>query len=107
MRECVCEITISRMPRLHSVCLCVFCRIVCKTEASGGEKMGQVSVEVSGGEFGLSSERFSYQDPFVMEVSPQRGPMAGGSSLTITGRNLLTGRPSDITVTVGGVPCVM
>uniref|UniRef100_A0A674F281 Plexin-B1 n=1 Tax=Salmo trutta TaxID=8032 RepID=A0A674F281_SALTR len=80
-------------------------RIVCKTEASGGEKMGQVSVEVSGGEFGLSSERFSYQDPFVMEVSPQRGPMAGGSSLTITGRNLLTGRPSDITVTVGGVPC--
>uniref|UniRef100_A0A674F458 Plexin b1b n=1 Tax=Salmo trutta TaxID=8032 RepID=A0A674F458_SALTR len=82
-------------------------RIVCKTEASGGEKMGQVSVEVSGGEFGLSSERFSYQDPFVMEVSPQRGPMAGGSSLTITGRNLLTGRPSDITVTVGGVPCVI
>ena len=91
----------------YPVSVCVLCRIVCKTKASGGEKTGQVSVEVSGGEFGLSSQRFSYQDPFVMEVSPQRGPKAGGTSLTITGRNLLTGRPSDITVTVGGVQCVM
>ncbi|XP_069574852.1 plexin-B1 [Brachyistius frenatus] len=80
-------------------------RIVCRTKASGGEKMGHVSVKVSGGEFGQSSQIFSYQDPFVMEVSPERGPKAGGTSLTITGQNLLTGRPSDLTVTVGGVPC--
>ncbi|XP_067444547.1 plexin-B1 [Thunnus thynnus] len=80
-------------------------RIVCRTKASGGEKVGHVSVKVSGGEFGLSSQTFSYQDPFVMGVSPERGPKAGGTSLTITGRNLLTGRSSDLTVTVGGVPC--
>uniref|UniRef100_A0A667XCA5 Plexin-B1 n=1 Tax=Myripristis murdjan TaxID=586833 RepID=A0A667XCA5_9TELE len=80
-------------------------RIVCRTKASGGEKVGQVSVEVSGGQFGLSTQRFSYQDPFVMGVSPERGPKAGGTSLTITGRNLLTGRPTDLAVTVGGVPC--
>uniref|UniRef100_A0A3Q1FH10 Plexin-B1 n=1 Tax=Acanthochromis polyacanthus TaxID=80966 RepID=A0A3Q1FH10_9TELE len=80
-------------------------RIVCRTKASGGEKTGQVSVKVSGGEFGLSSQTFSYQDPFVMGVSPERGPKAGGTTLTITGRNLLTGRPSDLSVTVGGVPC--
>ncbi|XP_073324137.1 plexin-B1 [Pagrus major] len=80
-------------------------RIVCRTKASGGEKEGQVSVEVSGGEFGLSSQTFSYQDPFVMGVTPERGPKAGGTSLTITGRNLLTGRPSDLTITVGGVHC--
>uniref|UniRef100_A0A671TPG2 Plexin-B1 n=1 Tax=Sparus aurata TaxID=8175 RepID=A0A671TPG2_SPAAU len=80
-------------------------RIVCRTKASGGEKEGHVSVEVSGGEFGLSSQTFSYQDPFVMGVTPERGPTAGGTSLTITGRNLLTGRPSDLTITVGGVPC--
>ncbi|XP_053171370.1 plexin-B1 [Scomber japonicus] len=80
-------------------------RIVCRTKASGGEKAGHVSVKVSGGEFGLSSQTFSYQDPFVMGVSPERGPKAGGTSLTITGRNLLTGRSSDLTVTVGGVPC--
>uniref|UniRef100_A0A8C7UM56 Plexin-B1 n=1 Tax=Oncorhynchus mykiss TaxID=8022 RepID=A0A8C7UM56_ONCMY len=85
----VAGVSCSVIPHLYEVSS----RIVCKTEASGGEKMGQVSVEVSGGEFGLSSQRFSYQDPFVMEVSPQRGPMAGGSSLTITGRNLLTGQP--------------
>ncbi|KAM4625433.1 plexin-B1 [Polymixia lowei] len=80
-------------------------RIVCRTRASGGEKEGHVSVEVSGGEFGLSSQRFSYQDPFVMAVSPERGPKAGGTTLTVTGRNLITGRPTDLAVTVGGVPC--
>ncbi|XP_074539567.1 plexin-B1 isoform X2 [Halichoeres trimaculatus] len=80
-------------------------RIVCKTQASGGEKVGHVSVKVSGGEFGISSQTFSYQDPFVMSVSPERGPKAGGTTLTVTGRNLLTGRPSDLTITVGGVPC--
>ncbi|XP_040889773.1 plexin-B1 [Toxotes jaculatrix] len=80
-------------------------RIVCRTKASGGEKVGHVSVKVSGGEFGLSSQMFTYQDPFVMGVSPERGPKAGGTSLTITGRNLLTGRPSDLTITVGGVSC--
>uniref|UniRef100_A0A672YM46 Plexin-B1 n=1 Tax=Sphaeramia orbicularis TaxID=375764 RepID=A0A672YM46_9TELE len=67
-------------------------RIVCRTKASGGETSGHVSVEVSGGELGVSSQTFSYQDPFVMGVSPERGPKAGGTSLTITGRNLLTGR---------------
>ncbi|XP_041803784.1 plexin-B1 [Chelmon rostratus] len=80
-------------------------RIVCRTKASGGEKVDHVSVKVSGGELGLSSQTFSYQDPFVMGVSPERGPKAGGTSLMITGRNLLTGRPSDLTITVGGVPC--
>ncbi|KAM9364388.1 plexin-B1 [Pholidichthys leucotaenia] len=82
-------------------------RIVCRTGASGGEKVGRVSVKVSGGELGLSSQIFSYQDPFVMAVSPERGPKAGGTTLTITGRNLLTGRPSDLSVTVGGVPCTI
>ncbi|XP_037622215.1 plexin-B1 [Sebastes umbrosus] len=80
-------------------------RIVCRTKASGGEKVGPMSVKVSGGEFGLSSQTFSYQDPFVMGVSPKRGPKAGGTSLTIDGLNLLTGRPSDLAITVGGVPC--
>lgn len=42
-----------------------------------------------------------------MGVSPERGPKAGGTTLTIIGRNLLTGRPSDLTITVGGVHCNM
>uniref|UniRef100_A0A8C1EP47 Plexin b1b n=1 Tax=Cyprinus carpio carpio TaxID=630221 RepID=A0A8C1EP47_CYPCA len=67
-------------------------RIICTTTASGEEKSGHVLVKVSGGGFGLSSQRFSYQDPKLIEVSPQRGPQAGGTTLTIKGRKLLTGR---------------
>uniref|UniRef100_A0AAY4E0W0 Sema domain-containing protein n=1 Tax=Denticeps clupeoides TaxID=299321 RepID=A0AAY4E0W0_9TELE len=81
-------------------------RIVCQTEASKEERSGHVSVEVSGGGYGLSAQRFSYQNPVVTEVTPRRGPKAGGTSLTISGRNLLTGRPSEISVLVGTVPCI-
>ncbi|KAJ3602767.1 hypothetical protein NHX12_030515, partial [Muraenolepis orangiensis] len=97
----VARVPCSVIPSLYQVST----RIVCRTRASGGEKQGQVSVEVSGGEVGLSGQVFSYQDPFVMGVSPERGPKAGGTALTITGRHLLTGRPSDLAITVGGVPC--
>ncbi|KAM8914802.1 plexin-B1 isoform 1-T1 [Spinachia spinachia] len=97
----VAEIPCTVIPGLYEVSS----RIVCRTKASGGEKVGHMSVEVSGGEFGLSSQTFSYQDPFVMGVTPERGPKAGGTSLTIIGRNLLTGRPSDLAITVGGVLC--
>uniref|UniRef100_A0A8C2J7F6 Plexin-B1 n=1 Tax=Cyprinus carpio TaxID=7962 RepID=A0A8C2J7F6_CYPCA len=69
-------------------------RILCTTTASGEEKSGHISVKVSGGGFGLSSQRFNFQDPKLIEVSPQRGPKAGGTTLTITGRKLLTGRLS-------------
>ncbi|XP_041835732.1 plexin-B1 isoform X3 [Melanotaenia boesemani] len=89
------------IPQLYEVSS----RIVCRTKPSREEKVGYVSVEVSGGEFGRSSQSFSYQDPQVTGVSPKRGPKAGGTSLTIAGQNLLTGRPSDLTITVGGVSC--
>ncbi|XP_035243378.1 plexin-B1 isoform X2 [Anguilla anguilla] len=81
-------------------------RIVCRTGPSM-EKTGQVSVEVSGGEYGSSGQKFSYQDPTVTQVSPQRGPKAGGTSLTIAGMRLLTGRPSEVSVVVGAVPCLI
>ncbi|XP_027858931.1 plexin-B1-like isoform X2 [Xiphophorus couchianus] len=80
-------------------------RIVCRTGSSGGEKDGPVSVTVSGGALRSSSQLFSYQDPSVTAVSPERGPKAGGTTLTISGRKLLTGLPSDLTITVGQVPC--
>uniref|UniRef100_A0A8C9V7F1 Plexin b1b n=1 Tax=Scleropages formosus TaxID=113540 RepID=A0A8C9V7F1_SCLFO len=77
-------------------------RIVCETSGSGEEKTGQVSVEVSGGAYGFSSQKFSY-----LKVSPQRGPKAGGTSLTLTGRNLRTGRTGEIGVVIGTVPCLI
>ncbi|XP_058258521.1 plexin-B1 isoform X1 [Hemibagrus wyckioides] len=83
-------------------------RIVCITGESKEEKSGHVSVEVSGaGHKGLSPQTFSYQEPVLEGVNPQRGPQAGGTSLTITGKKLLTGRAIDISVLLGNVPCVI
>uniref|UniRef100_A0A673HNQ5 Plexin-B1 n=1 Tax=Sinocyclocheilus rhinocerous TaxID=307959 RepID=A0A673HNQ5_9TELE len=41
----------------------------------------------------------------LTNFSPQRGPKAGGTTLTITGTKLLTGRVTDISVLLGNVPC--
>ncbi|XP_076597732.1 plexin-B1 isoform X2 [Chaetodon auriga] len=82
-------------------------RIVCETTSSGGEKSGQASVKVRGGGLGLSAQIFSFQDPILSSIFPQRGPKAGGSSLTIIGRRLRTGHPSEVSVLIGGVPCMV
>ncbi|XP_063740982.1 plexin-B1-like isoform X2 [Eleginops maclovinus] len=82
-------------------------RIVCETTSSGGEKSGQASVKVRGGGLGLSAQIFRFQDPVLSSISPQRGPKAGGSSLTIRGRRLRTGHPSEVSVLIGGVSCVV
>ncbi|CAB1330212.1 unnamed protein product [Coregonus sp. 'balchen'] len=82
-------------------------RIVCETTASRGQKSGQASVEVRGGGLGFSDQRFSFQDPALMEIAPQKGPKAGGSALTIMGQSLKTGHPSEVSVLIGGVPCLI
>uniref|UniRef100_A0A673ITP9 Plexin-B1 n=1 Tax=Sinocyclocheilus rhinocerous TaxID=307959 RepID=A0A673ITP9_9TELE len=79
--------------------------IVCETTVSAGEQSGHVSVQVKGGGIGQSAQRFRYQDPVLLGVSPLKGPMSGGTSLTITGQNLLTGRSKEISILIGGVPC--
>uniref|UniRef100_A0A8C7QVI3 Plexin-B1 n=1 Tax=Oncorhynchus mykiss TaxID=8022 RepID=A0A8C7QVI3_ONCMY len=81
-------------------------RIVCETTASGGEKSGQASVEVRGGGLGLSSQRFSFQDPALMGIAPQKGPKAGGSELTIMGQSLKTGHPSEVSVVDDQITCM-
>uniref|UniRef100_A0A4W6DAA9 Plexin-B1 n=1 Tax=Lates calcarifer TaxID=8187 RepID=A0A4W6DAA9_LATCA len=82
-------------------------RIVCETTSSGREKSGHASVRVRGGGLGLSAQTFSFQDPVLSSIFPQRGPKAGGSSLTIRGRRLRTGHPSEVSVLIGGVPCMV
>ncbi|XP_029995088.1 plexin-B1 [Sphaeramia orbicularis] len=82
-------------------------RIVCQTTGSGGEKSGHASVRVRGGGLGLSAQTFSFQDPVLSSIFPQRGPKAGGSSLTIRGRSLRTGHPSEVSVLIGGVSCLV
>ncbi|XP_028824360.1 plexin-B1-like [Denticeps clupeoides] len=80
-------------------------RIVCETTASEGERSGPVLVEVKGGGLGLSAQKFYYQDPVLSGLFPQKGPIAGGTSLIITGQRLRTGHLAEVTVLVGGVPC--
>ncbi|KAG7269524.1 hypothetical protein CRUP_025248 [Coryphaenoides rupestris] len=48
-----------------------------------------------------------YEDPVLTSVSPLRGPKAGGSRLRIGGRRLRTGHAAEVSVSVGGVPCLV
>uniref|UniRef100_H2ZZT0 Plexin-B1 n=1 Tax=Latimeria chalumnae TaxID=7897 RepID=H2ZZT0_LATCH len=82
-------------------------RIVCVTGASNGERSGHVTVEVAGGGHGISVQKFTYQNPEIKSIYPLRGPKAGGTRLTLTGSELLTGRLSDMNVFVGNLPCII
>ncbi|XP_069792792.1 plexin-B1-like isoform X1 [Narcine bancroftii] len=83
-------------------------RIVCYTAASEEEVSGQVKVEVAGGDGSSSSTQlFTYQNPVLDSISPSHGPKAGGTSLVLSGVKLLTGRPSDVKVFIGDLPCLI
>lgn len=45
------------------------------------------------------------QDPILEAVKPTRGPKAGGTLITISGKFLDTGSKDDVQVAVGGVDC--
>ena len=45
------------------------------------------------------------QDPVLLSLSPQKGPQAGGTQLTIHGQHLQTG--GNISAFVGSQPCLM
>lgn len=47
------------------------------------------------------------QDPIASSVHPDKGSKAGGMVVTISGSNLDTATREDITVTVGGVVCIV
>ncbi|XP_076985529.1 plexin-B1 [Tamandua tetradactyla] len=79
--------------------------LVCITGASREEMAGPATVEVLGRGRGISENDFAYQDPEVHSIFPARGPRAGGTSLTLRGSKLLTGRQEDIRVVVGDQPC--
>uniref|UniRef100_A0A670KPW9 Plexin B3 n=1 Tax=Podarcis muralis TaxID=64176 RepID=A0A670KPW9_PODMU len=52
---------------------------------------GPVQVTVGDRPPGVSETHFTYQDPTLLDLHPQLGPMAGGTRVTITGEELLTG----------------
>uniref|UniRef100_A0A8C3TZD5 Plexin B2 n=1 Tax=Catharus ustulatus TaxID=91951 RepID=A0A8C3TZD5_CATUS len=47
----------------------------------------------------------SLQEPHPSQITPESGPQAGGTRLTISGRNLATGSKKDVQVSVGSQPC--
>ncbi|XP_061470156.1 plexin-B3 isoform X2 [Rhineura floridana] len=80
-------------------------RIVC--DASPGKRglSGPVQVTVGDRPPGISVSHFTYQDPTLLDLHPKLGPMAGGTRVTITGEELLTG--TEIAAYVGGLPCIL
>ncbi|XP_069040156.1 plexin-B3 [Lepisosteus oculatus] len=84
-------------------------RVVCELQPSEGETEGPVRVTVGDqdSDSGESEQTFTYQDPRLSGITPARGPMAGGTLLTVLGSKLRTGQRSDLAAYTGHAPCLM
>ncbi|KAM9403073.1 plexin-B2-like [Salvelinus alpinus] len=94
----------------YSVSTSVVCEIgpvrpPASVDLPGPINQGVVEVEVEGGRRGRSEVLFTYRDPIPETVSPLKGPAAGGTVITISGKHLDTAKKDDVIVTVGGTPC--
>ncbi|XP_021564035.1 plexin-B3, partial [Carlito syrichta] len=78
-------------------------RIVCVTSPAPDGTTGPVQVAMKSQPPGISTQHFTYQDPVLLSLSPQWGPQAGGTQLTIHGQHLQTG--GNVSAFVGGQPC--
>ncbi|TRY72826.1 hypothetical protein DNTS_009524 [Danionella cerebrum] len=67
-------------------------RIVCELQATADVSAGPVIITVRGSETGESQQTFSYQDPQLSGIVPDKGPLAGGTMLTVHGAQLLSGQ---------------
>uniref|UniRef100_A0A4W6EKI8 Plexin B3 n=1 Tax=Lates calcarifer TaxID=8187 RepID=A0A4W6EKI8_LATCA len=80
-------------------------RVVCELQPSGKQREGPVLVTVGTTPPGRSTQIFTYQDPQLLDLVPDKGPVSGGTRLTIRGRQLLTGQSSDLSAFLGPRPC--
>ncbi|XP_037837256.1 plexin-B2 [Kryptolebias marmoratus] len=92
----------THLPDRYSVSTSVVCEIGPKKE---NNYSGLVEIEVQGGRTGTSSVNFTYRNPIPESILPSKGPAAGGTEITITGRRLDTATKHDVAVFVGNVPC--
>ncbi|XP_051525586.1 plexin-B1-like [Myxocyprinus asiaticus] len=69
--------------------------IVCELQASANITAGPVVITVRGSDRGESQQTFSYQNPQLSRIMPEKGPLAGGTMLTILGSQLLTGQKTE------------
>jgi hypothetical protein len=82
--------------------------ITCTTPAGKFGAQVDVAVRTPGGVSGISPATFTYLDPpTVTKVDKNRGPSAGGGTVTVTGTNFVAGNGPDgkpnTAVTFGGV----
>uniref|UniRef100_A0AAY5EI55 Plexin-B1 n=1 Tax=Electrophorus electricus TaxID=8005 RepID=A0AAY5EI55_ELEEL len=82
-------------------------QIVCELQPALQPIAGPVLVTVGSSEPGFSEHNFTYQNPQLTHISPSKGPMAGGTRLTVHGSQLLTGLSTDLQAFVGSQPCRM
>uniref|UniRef100_A0A8C7DJ74 Plexin B3 n=1 Tax=Oncorhynchus kisutch TaxID=8019 RepID=A0A8C7DJ74_ONCKI len=94
---------VSCLPQPHGYLIST--RIVCELQPSKQETEGPVIVTVGDSEPGQSLQTFTYQDPQLTGIVPDKGPVSGGTSLTVQGTRLLTGQRKDLTAYVGQQPC--
>ncbi|KAI3357940.1 hypothetical protein L3Q82_016330 [Scortum barcoo] len=80
-------------------------RVVCELQPSGKQREGHVQVTVGTTPSGTSTQVFTYQDPQLLDLVPNKGPVSGGTRLTIRGHHLLTGQRSDLSAFLGPQPC--
>uniref|UniRef100_A0A8C8A662 Plexin b2b n=1 Tax=Oryzias sinensis TaxID=183150 RepID=A0A8C8A662_9TELE len=107
-KEDIKSITVAGEPCIHqkekySVSKSVVCEIGPKRKPPNE---GKVEVEVNDNKRGMSRFSFTYRDPVPTAVKPSRGPKAGGTLITISGKFLETGSKVDVQVTIGGVFCL-
>ena len=82
--------------------------IVCQTERVQTPQDGHVVVRINGGEktadyAHAAVTEFRFVNPELSKFRPVRGPVSGGTDITITGHNLDSGR--DAIVKIGTVNC--
>ncbi|XP_055768297.1 plexin-B2-like [Salvelinus fontinalis] len=114
-KEDIKKVTVAGVDCVHqgdrySVSTSVVCEIgpvrpPASVDLPGPINQGVVEVEVEGGRRGRSEVLFTYRDPIPETVSPLKGPAAGGTVITISGKHLDTANKDDVIVTVGGTPC--
>ncbi|XP_004086439.1 plexin-B1-like [Oryzias latipes] len=80
-------------------------RVVCELQPSGKQRVGPVSFSMGTSLPGGSTQIFTYQDPHLLDLVPDKGPVSGGTRVSIRGRHLLTGQMSDLSVFLGPWPC--
>ncbi|KAM5170392.1 plexin-B2 isoform 1-T2 [Mantella aurantiaca] len=81
-------------------------RVVCEVGRAAGPESGNIQIQVKGkGGVSPDSLTFTYQVPQPTWVKPTEGVLAGGTSITITGKMLETGSKSDVRVTLDDINC--